>query len=219
MKANRERCIYCDSVLKRSKLSCPQCNEKIFTKENYIKNLPWLFILRTLIIASIILAIIMFSGWLFVFLISGNDALRFVVIFYIGLIVAMISALIIHKIFESGQFIISNKSIQFKMRNEKAIEFVWNEINKIEIIKERYRTRSGSETGSSIVTGYNLKFYLPEGERSLRLWCLYFTRDKSVEKVIELIKEFSKYFKKEIKESDDLEDIKYRRFDCPKKIK
>ncbi len=203
-----ERCTYCNSELKISELSCPQCNEKIFIKETCIEDLPWIIILWRLIKASIVLIILMGLLWLF------NLLFFVVVIFFILIIIGSILTLIFKKKDLSGQFIISNKNIQFKMRDEKAIEFVWNEINKIEIIKERYKTNLSSETGSITVTGYNLKFYLLEGERSVRLWCKYITQDKPKEKVIDLIKEFSKYLKKEIIESEDLAEIKYRRFYC-----
>ena len=52
----------------------------------------------------------------------------------------------------------------------------------------------------------------------MRLWCLYFTNHKPNKKVIDLIKEFTIYLKKEIIEVEDLDKIKYRNSDCPKKI-
>ena len=244
METNNKKCPFCYSKLKKDELNCPKCREKIFTKDTIIIGFPWSIILKKIRLPFGIIALfwvfecfmfvlinfrVVFThiGFLSLKLIFFINALIFYTLIPVSFIIIMgyayiIMAFISFKIIES-HFIISSEKIQVKTRhnhkisNNVVIEVLWKEINKIEIIKERYIERKFSTDGEdTIESGYKLKFYLSEKEKSFRLACLNFRNKKVKEKIANLIKSFSEHLKKEIDELEDLEEVISWKDICPK---
>jgi len=99
-----------------------------------------------------------------------------------------------------AKFVISNDSIEIYLQNHMYKRIFWKDIEKIELVKERY----DGGLYNPYAGGFKLKFYGFNVPKSLRLYCLI-VHQEEMDLILSSLAYFSKIMNKEFIEIQELE--------------
>ena len=162
----------------------------IFKDYVVIKDSEFLFVFIGILFASLFILLLIFS----LFTPTLNDGLIFL-IWLTGIVSVIFLSRILIRGYGRFKFIISKIIIDFYINKMLILSVIWDDINRIEVIKEGY-FKYVEEIGWTKRFGYRLLFKGVQFKKAIRLWCCTFHLKKE-ELILTWIMAFCKKLNKE----------------------